>query len=340
MYKISALFIIGILAGALAADILVIREDTPLFTDSTLYEKAAVLTLTDEPQIITIQSETENGYGVEFVDSLFLDSITGYVNARSLENKKEITFYSMAVVEGSLVYSQDFSVKYDLYRDGRVVLDKLVYVALCEKGTIDTVYCKYAFLEKIDAIEKKAKDLMAQIDKTKRAKTKKKLITDLAAVQSQSFPIQTIKVQFSSPRMVKNPVLSYLMIDQEKFFEVASKDKFNACKYFVRGRKATYWIRKGSALRVYKDEAEYKAHVALIKGREDYVRTNKVTGLKAKAILTGKIVLDMTGPDVVASLGTPIDKTPEAERFGVLQQTWVYKDFRLIFFDGKLVKWE
>jgi len=134
--------------------------------------------------------------------------------------------------------------------------------------------------------------------------------------------------------------LTDFSVERKNYFQDPFREKYYRAKYYVRGRDVLYWIQKSDGLRTYRSLEEYQAHDRDIESRKQYVKKHRVTGLQARAILSGKIVRDMTEADVVASIGRPARKTPKAERFGTVRQIWFYPKYKLHFLDGKLVKWE
>lgn len=331
---------LGLLSFAASADILVIDKEVELYQDSLLTKPVSFLPPGAEGAVIRIVDETKLACAVEFADSLFLDSVSGYVSSKASENKKELKIYDLKAEEKSLRYSGSFSQEYEILRNVNIILNKIIYVGLVKKGTVDTVFFPYEDLQRMDGVGKSMDSLRNEAEKARPAKKRKQLLDQITGMAEQKFTFNAVIVSLAEKQAIKNPVYSYLLVDQDKFLETREKEKFNFSKYYIRGRKILYWVQKGDEIRVYRDTSEYYAQQRLVEGRKQYVRENRVTGLKAKAILNGKIVMDMAANDVLASIGAPLRKSPQAERFGTVQETWFYKDFRLFFLDSKLVRWE
>jgi hypothetical protein len=322
------------------SDILVIDKGIDLYHDSLLTRTATFLPIGTEPKVIKVHNETKLAYAVEFVDSLFLDSVVGYVSTRSMENKRALQFYSVSYGGKNLKYTSKFREMYEVKKDATIIINKFVYVAILKKGTIDTLFIKFSDYDKMARIESKLDSLKSVADKIWSKRRRRKVNRRIAQGTKKKFPVKAKTVKFTRKKAVQDPVFSHLLIDQNVFYQTTDKNKYNAAKYYLRGRKILYWIQKNDALMAYKDRAEYDAHVRLIDYRKQYMKEKKITGLKAKAILSGKIVMEMSEEDVVASIGEPVKRTPKVERFGTVQQIWYYKDFKLYFFDNELVKWE
>ena len=330
-----------LLAMAACADILVIDKEVEFYQDSLLTKPVSFLPPSAEGKVIRVAGETKLAYAFEFLDSLFLDSVSGYVSAKAAENKKELVFFGIKIEEKGLRFSPEaLRYDYDIVRNVNIVIDKVIYVGLVRKGTVDTAFFPYADLQKMDDMGRSKDSLAAAAEKARPGMKRKQVLDEITSLSEQKIAFNAVTVKMIEKRAIKNPVLSYLLIDQDRYYENPSREKFNFANYYIRGRKNLYWIQKGDAMRVYQDTAAYYVEQRLIEGRKQYVRENNISGLTAKAILNGKIVLRMADKDVLASIGPPLRKSPPAERFGIVQSIWFYKDFKLFFLDGKLVKWE
>jgi hypothetical protein len=266
--------------------------------------------------------------------------VVGYVRADYADHEKRLQFYDIAVQERNMRFSSDFKIKYRAYRGINIVINRRSYVALVRRGTRDTSYIRFKTYKRMSAIYRQADSLKSAADKTRPKSRRREIIRKLVAVESMEFPFSAIRVAFTKNRAVENPVLTYLSVERKKYFQNAIKKKYFRAKYCFRGRDVLYWIQKSDGLRTYPSFEEYRAHVRDIENRKQYVKKHGLTGLKARAILSGKIIQGMTGADVVASIGSPARKTPKAERFGTVRQIWFYQKYKLHFLDGKLTKWE
>lgn len=336
----GAVILVLAIFGLLCADILVLDKDLTLYRNSLLTQTAATLPGGAEDSIIPIHSEAKRAYAVEFKDSLFLDSVVGYVRADYAENQDRLHLYDITIKEINMRFSPRLRKEYRVPRKVYIVINKWVYVALVKRGTVDTSYIKFNTYKKLKAIYKLA-DSLRHVARTLQPKDRSiKFLKMLAAVKSVKFSFKGIRISVTKKQAVNNPVWSYLSVERKDHFQNVIKKKYYKAKYYVHGRDVLYWIQKSDGLRTYRGLEEYRAHVQAIESRKQYVKKHQVTGLKAQAILSGKIVQDMTETDVVASISGPARKTRKAERFGTVQQIWFYPKYKLHFLDGKLLKWE
>jgi len=64
---------------------------------------------------------------------------------------------------------------------------------------------------------------------------------EIAELKKHRTPFTAITVKFEEARSVKAPVFSYLLIDQDVFYQNKRQDKYNAAKYYVKGDIYTNW---------------------------------------------------------------------------------------------------
>jgi hypothetical protein len=332
------IFILAVF-GLLCADILVLDKGPALYRDSLLTQQAP-LPLGAGDSVVPIHSETKRAYVVEFKDSLFLDSVIGYVGADYAKNKNHLQFYDLAVQATNMRFSSNFKIKYRAFRRINIAVNRRSYVALVRRGTGDTSFISFNTYRRISAIYRQADSLKAVADKIHVKSRRRKIIRELVEVESAEFPVKGIRVALLEKKAVNNPDWTCLSVERKNYFKDATKKEYYRAKYYVRGRDVLYWIKKSDGLRTYRSFEAYLAHVRDVESRKQYVKKHRVAGPKARAILSGQIVRDMTESDVVASIGSPTRKTPRAERFGAVRQIWFYPKYKLHFLDGKLVKWE